>query len=243
MGSTSLDEQFRSAITPTVEARVVSDGSCGMPVYETAGVVSVFSLATGVLEVPAGFAATSIATVGGASGAGAAGGAAGGGGGGGLSGVTIGAIAGGAGAAAVAGVAVSRGGSDSSPGSITLVSANPPPGSTVPVQPDGSIDLTLTVSVVYSISGSYVLHAFSDVHRANTGPACTANPPGVRMNLQSDQPSIINTGMRWEGDSLPECSRPVRVQCMVFQILEGPGQFINPLVNVCLPVNYTFVDR
>ena len=118
-----LDEQFRSAITPTTEARVVSDGSCGMPVYETAGVVSVFSLATGLLEVPSGFAATSVATVGGASGAGAAGGAAGGGGGGGLSGVTIGAIAGGAGAAAVAGVAVSLGGSDSSPGSISFVTA------------------------------------------------------------------------------------------------------------------------
>lgn len=35
-----------------------------MPVYETAGVVSVFSLATGVLDVPAGFAASSVATVG-----------------------------------------------------------------------------------------------------------------------------------------------------------------------------------
>ena len=65
--------------------------------------------------------------------------------------MTIGAIAGGAGAAAAAGVAVSRGGSDSSvqppstpTRSITFVTANPPPGSTVPVQPDGSIDLTLT---------------------------------------------------------------------------------------------------
>ena len=100
-----VDEEFRPAITPTTEARVVSDGSCGMPVYETAGVVSVFSLATGLLEVPAGFAATSVATAGGASGAGAAGGAAGGSGGGGLS--TI-AVVGGLAAAAAAGVVVAR---------------------------------------------------------------------------------------------------------------------------------------
>ena len=59
-----VDEEFQPAITPTTEAQVVSDGSCGMPVYETA-VVSVFSLATGLLEVPAGFATTSVATAGG----------------------------------------------------------------------------------------------------------------------------------------------------------------------------------
>ena len=81
-----------------------------MSVYETAGVVSVFSLATGALEAPAGFAGTSVATAGGSSGAGAAGGAAGAGSGGGLSGVTIGAIAAGAGAAtAVAVPVVARG--------------------------------------------------------------------------------------------------------------------------------------
>ena len=71
-----VDEEFRPAITPTTEAQVVSDGGCRMSVYETAGVVSVFSLATGALEAPAGFAGTSVATAGGSSGAGAAGGAA-----------------------------------------------------------------------------------------------------------------------------------------------------------------------
>ena len=105
-----VDEEFRPAITPTTEAQVVSDGGCRMSVYETAGVVSVFSLATGALEAPAGFAGTSVATAGGSSGAGAAGGAAGAGSGGGLSGVTIGAIAAGAGAAtAVAVPVVARG--------------------------------------------------------------------------------------------------------------------------------------
>ena len=132
-----VDEEFQPAITPTAEARVVSDGSCGMPVYETAGVVSVFSLATGLLEVPAGFAATSVATAGGSSGAGAAGGAAGGGGGGGLSGAAIGAIVAGAGAVGAAGVAVARNDSSSSgsggSGTVYTVSGGQNPGTPIDV--------------------------------------------------------------------------------------------------------------
>ena len=202
-----VDEEFQPAITPTAEAQVVSDGSCGMPVYETAGVVSVFSLATSLLEVPAGFAASSVATAGGASGAGAAGGAAGGSGGGGLSGVTIGAIAAGAGAAAAAGVAVAGSSvntttTTSVPPATTrsctasLLGISPPSGSIITAR-QGEVAVSLRVAITPNYSGNFWVHSCTGM-RGGPNECCLSEPgfPDIPISLAVGESSTADVELQ-----------------------------------------------